>query len=152
MRFSVFVLLLGCALAHAETFNDCIMDNMKGVGSSPEAMMVRQACRDKVLPFVPAKCNLKLNKLTTEELNKAGPFDSTEVVPIDLEQGKMDCINACLNASYWSKHFGDCAPQMVSTRFMAVGCHCAACCLMVSEIGVTFFSLSRIENRIFLTV
>ena len=55
MRHSVIALLFCCTLAQAETYNECILDNMKGVGSQAGAYLVNKACRDKVLPYVPDK-------------------------------------------------------------------------------------------------
>jgi hypothetical protein len=115
MRFSVFVLFLGCALAQAETYNDCILENMKGVGSQAGAYLVNKACREKALPYVPAKCQPHFGQLTQEEIdegNNAEPPSAAVVKAAELasEQRLRDCINSCLNASYLSKHFGDCAP------------------------------------------
>lgn len=112
----------GCALA--ETFNDCILENMKGIGSHAAAVMVRKACRDKVLPYVPAKCQKKLWKEPAEVTQGGNFFDqfdkvapkgmnrlyddptSKATIPVDITID--ECVTVCLNASYWSKTFGDC--------------------------------------------
>jgi len=92
----LLVLLALSGTVAAETYNDCILENMKGVGGDAAARLVRKACRDKVLPYVPAMC---LPKPTNTE--QGSLFDH---IPNEA------CIEKCLNAGYWAKTFGDCKP------------------------------------------
>lgn len=49
--------------AFAETYNDCILENMKGIGSREAAGLVMMACKSKVLPYEPAKCKTNLRPI-----------------------------------------------------------------------------------------
>jgi len=77
----------------AGEYNDCILENMKSVATPPAAYAIKQACREKSLPDAPAKCK----DLQVEGL-------SNPYIKIIAEY----CIEECMKASYWSKHFGDC--------------------------------------------
>ena len=102
MRHSVIALLFCCTLSQAETYNECILDNMKGVGSQAGAYLVNKACRNKVLPYVPKKCK-QHSPVTTKE-------DEIDKFLDAYAPSYQYCVNECLNASFWSKHFVDCAP------------------------------------------
>jgi len=54
----LLVLLALSGTVAAETYNDCILENMKGVGGDVAARLVRKACENKVLAYVPKKCNV----------------------------------------------------------------------------------------------
>lgn len=84
----------------AGEFSDCILDNMKGVATQSGAFQIRQACKEKALPYVPAKCYV-----SAKDLSSSNPFDKFVRLPDNKDE---DCINNCMNASYWSKRFGDC--------------------------------------------
>jgi hypothetical protein len=78
-------------------YSDCILENMKGVNDRLAVIQVKSACREKALPYVQAKCYIK----DTPSSNPPGQWDQLFI----KDEG---CINNCLNASYWSKHFGEC--------------------------------------------
>lgn len=99
MRYMLCLLVLVAGSLHAETYNECILENMKGVGSQYGAALVNKACREKALPQAPAKC-VRLRTLADVD-----PWNTSNRNPAYLS-----CINSCLNASEWSKHFGECAP------------------------------------------
>jgi hypothetical protein len=94
----------------AGEYSDCILENMKGVNDRFAASHIKIACREKALPYVPAKCK----KPIQIQANFFDQFDTKpkwdELSPVDPFSAIAtdSCINNCLNASYWSKHFGDC--------------------------------------------
>jgi len=98
--------------AAAETYNECILENMKGVGGDVAARLVHKACRDKVLPYVPAACKkIVMPQRSIESDKKTSGRDALDnwldaVGPVLAEE----CVQKCLNASYLSKTFGDCKP------------------------------------------
>lgn len=79
----------------AGEYSDCILENMRNVGTDAAANAIRHACRKKALPYIPAKCN---DIAPPTEINEFSIFDDTPA----------GCINSCLDASFWSKHFGEC--------------------------------------------
>ena len=85
----------------AGQYSDCILENMKGVNVQSAAYLVKIACKEKALPYVPAKC------YTSDEQRAA--FALLDLHPsFDEYIINSECIDKCLNASYLSKHFGDC--------------------------------------------
>jgi hypothetical protein len=91
----------GCGLA--ETFNECVLENMKGVGSQAGAFMVRKACRDKVLPHIPARC-YELTGLQEAELKEAGKpwFDFAMQKPeVNNCIEKKGCPCECCRHKIW---------------------------------------------------
>jgi hypothetical protein len=117
MKIVFGFLLLLAGPASAETYNECILNNMKGIGSNVGANLVRRACKDKVLPHIPAKCIRKLVQINEtpsgnpfDRFDKARPHPASRYRPGYVEVVDQGCINSCLNASFWSKRFGDCSP------------------------------------------
>ena len=87
----------------AGEYSDCILENMKGVNDRLAVIQVKSACREKALPYVPAKC------YRTEEQANMLPNIPNMPIPSFGEFIKdSECIDNCLNASFLSKHFGDC--------------------------------------------
>lgn len=84
----------------AGEYSDCILENMKGVNVQSAANQVKIACREKALPYIPAKC------YRTEE--QAKMLLNIPNLSYDEYSKNSECIEKCLNASFWSKHFGDC--------------------------------------------
>lgn len=158
--FIFVILMLVSGSIRAETFNECILENMKGVMGDVAARMVYKACRETVLPHTPGKClskwaqvfnaAIESNEKTLKNLaDKAAssppgnyvyndnrpitsltsslewqdlpplepyivnghPISAPYIEPYEsANTAKESCINTCLNASAWSKKFGDCAP------------------------------------------
>ncbi|HSN23625.1 MAG TPA: hypothetical protein VLS45_05575, partial [Methylomicrobium sp.] len=64
---------------------------------------IKQACKEKALPYVPANCkNLTLKHPVSIQYTEFSESYSA------LNEKDIECVNKCLDASYWSKHFGDC--------------------------------------------
>lgn len=100
MKKILFLIALISLPAQAGLFgnyDDCVLDNMKEGLSTAGVLAVKQSCRNKYpsKPYVPEKCRDIMNS------NEDGRTFN-ELFPQEA------CINKCLNASYWSKHFGDC--------------------------------------------
>lgn len=51
----LFILLISESCFAGE-YSDCILENMKGVNDRFAARQVKSACREKALPYIPAKC------------------------------------------------------------------------------------------------
>jgi len=97
----IVALLLYSFSARSETYTDCLLSNTKTVVLQSEILLIKRACRNQALPFVPAKCK-KPSDISKPHVN---PFDKFEDPGID-----QDCIGRCLDASAWSKQSGDCSP------------------------------------------
>ena len=102
----------------AGEYSDCILENMKGVSSAGETFAIKQACREKALPYVPEKCRKTLGDIlrqhgfdTPEPTGHIDP--NSDSLARHISSSSEDCINSCLNASYWSKHFGDCKEWII---------------------------------------
>ena len=92
----------------AGEYSDCILENMKGVASMGEATSTtKQACREKALPYVPEKCRATLGDILRQH-GIDTPETNSDSIARQLSSSNKDCINSCLDATYWSKNFGDC--------------------------------------------
>lgn len=87
--------------AFAVNYSDCILENMKNVSSQAAVAMVHSACYKKALPQVPDKC---------KQFPVAPEFYSVPSGERDPYEIFNKCIRGCLDASWWSKNFGDCKP------------------------------------------
>jgi hypothetical protein len=112
----LLLILLISEPCFAGEYSDCILENMKGVNNGFAAHQIKNACREKALPYVPAKCIEDIPNISSE--NKIGSYqeggsDNRSLLERLANVGPVNtvnfaCIEECLNASYWSKHFGDC--------------------------------------------
>jgi hypothetical protein len=84
-----------CALvmspAFGDSFNDCILENMKGVQDRLAALEIRNACLEKTTP---KKCR----ELLPHKNPQTGVFD------FSLEH----CLEQCQEASLWARYVGEC--------------------------------------------
>jgi hypothetical protein len=87
----------------AGEYSDCILENMKGMSTSA----LKQACREKALPYVPEKCRATLGDILRQH-GIDTPETNSDSIARQLSSSNKDCINSCLDATYWSKNFGDC--------------------------------------------
>ena len=100
------ILLLAVLISEsclAGEYSDCILENTKGINDSLIARQIEAACRKQSLPYVPAKCrNLPLTHTPSSQFSGlVGNYKA-------LTATDADCVESCLDASYWSKHFGEC--------------------------------------------
>lgn len=134
----VCILLPVCASASLlgpSDYNECIIEGMKGVQSDVAARAVRQACRSQFpentkKEKVPKKCSSipkyaaqkeqvaaplsgsKTGGITVELLEQWDAEIGPDIAPIPrLNPAYTKCIQECENASFYSKHFGECKPQ-----------------------------------------
>jgi len=93
--------------ASAGPYEDCILQNMKGVQAQAAAGAIMRACKEKTTPKKCRGAELrsrfegvgKENGPRERFGNKPGAFD-------DLLS--TECLKECADASYWSRTFGDC--------------------------------------------
>ena len=93
---SLFSLLAytGCA---NESYEDCILNNVKGVTDKQALTMIRNACREKTAAPIPKKCR------DISEENTA--LFSWEKDASEREK----CITKCKESGWWDKTFGSCS-------------------------------------------
>ena len=92
----------------AGEYSDCILENMNGVSSTAgTTSAIKQACREQALPYVPEKCRATLGDILRQH-GYDTPETNSDSIARHLSSSNEDCINSCLNATYWSKKFGDC--------------------------------------------
>jgi hypothetical protein len=84
----MLLILLISAPCFSGEYSDCILENMKGIGTQSAAMLIKQACREKALPYEPAKCKSTFNNIEREVMKEG-------------HLSEVSCIDKCLNASYW---------------------------------------------------
>lgn len=86
----------------AETYDDCVLKNVKGVQSEAAVRAVRAACYSKTLP---RKCvdeaNLRPTGGTLADLYPE-LYGSTK---------RERCIQECRSASWFSRTWGECSPR-----------------------------------------
>lgn len=98
-------------LAQAGPYEDCILQNMKGVQATNAANAVMRACKEKTTP---KKCrnigyevvNQPANffdKFDVKGARKAG-YQDPEIIAAMTEL----CLKECAEATYWSRTFGEC--------------------------------------------
>lgn len=104
----LFILLISESCFAGE-YSDCILENMKGVNDRFAARQVKSACREKALPYIPAKCiDMNAEKKIDDSSIAGMPYEEFRAKYLTNNELYSMCIEKCLNASYWSKHFGDC--------------------------------------------
>ena len=104
----VVVLVCVSAGAIAGPYEDCILQNMKGVQAQAAAGAIMRACKEKTTP---KKCREAVIRGNDPDFSKGGvlaPFADLPVSPIYLKQLLDQCLVECATASYWSRTFGEC--------------------------------------------
>lgn len=112
MKYITFLIILfisqntfAWSLFGNQTFDECILENMKGVTSDVAASSIRQACREKTKGSVAAPCKDRL--LTNEELAKltiaATLYNNLNSINFEVYNGNRDIeikeINITISAS-----------------------------------------------------
>lgn len=113
-----FALLLSITplFSSAETLQECLLENLKGVNDKHVAAMIRKACEEKT---VPKKCRGKSKESQLVEGGKAEP-DSSGKIDLDALEKTLrtrprspspydKCLEECKRAGYWSRHYGECS-------------------------------------------
>lgn len=98
---SILLLSLLISLTHTscagESYEDCILKNVKGVTDKQALSMIRNACREKTAAPIPKKCrDIKEDYF--------GFLGGGSIGPSELEK----CIAECLESGWWERTFGSC--------------------------------------------
>lgn len=100
MKKLVLILALASSATFAETYSECILENMKNAGGNAAAILIKNACEEEVLPYIPKKCFSYGEHIM---------FKGEDVIlNPENDPNVLSCKKKCLDASYWSKNFGDC--------------------------------------------
>jgi hypothetical protein len=96
------------ASAWAGPYEDCILQNMKGVSDRAAAVAVRKACEVKTTPKL---CRDDANNMQRASFDvtgarKAGYTDQEIYVYL-----RNLCVKECAESSWWSRTFGDCKTE-----------------------------------------
>lgn len=113
MKRAIVALLASVALpVHAGPYEDCILQNMKGVQAQAAAGAVMRACREKTTPQRCRAAHLKSRFVDFEPVadKDKKPWDGLYWNKPDVpDQADLDaCLKKCADASYWSRTFGEC--------------------------------------------
>lgn len=96
--------------AVAGPFEDCILQNMKGVQERVAAQAVYTACKEKTTP---KKCrDAALQKPIPMDVTdiKTGKVSNIMVEPLEISgEMRKQCLAECASASIWSRTFGECS-------------------------------------------
>ena len=99
-RAIVITLICYCQIATAGPFEDCILQNMKGVQAQAAAGAINRACREKTTP----------KKCRDSALQKPSAWDAVGTPSYEyVRQIREQCLAECTSASYWSRTFGECS-------------------------------------------
>lgn len=85
----------------AETYGECVANKTRPPVLYSEILLAQKTCRNKLLPYVPAKCK----RSAAEIKMPVNPFDRFDDPHVD-----QACVERCLDANIWSRRSGDCAP------------------------------------------
>lgn len=108
MWFILAALGFSALIAVAGPYEDCILQNMKGVQAQAAASAIMRACKEKTTP---KKCrDSELGKPRWIENETKAPWKAwatptAETLAVDRE----NCLEQCAEASYWSRTFGECS-------------------------------------------
>jgi len=100
------------AIALAGPYEDCILQNMKGVQAQAAAFAVQRACKEKTTPKKCRAAELRSRFVDMEPVADKGkmPWERNWGRQIAPDQTDLDaCIKECADASYWSRTFGECS-------------------------------------------
>ena len=111
----VVVLVCVSAGAIAGPFEDCILQNMKGVQAQNAANAIARACREKTTPSKCRDSNLRPTLTPSWGRMETDPATGKpQWIPLDyVTEGQFAeaykaCLQSCADASYWSRTFGEC--------------------------------------------
>lgn len=126
--FMFIFLMMSSALPKsllAETYEECLLENLKGVNNKSVMNAVRSACKRKTTP---KKCREILDKpyeefKSNETIGREFAADMDAMIKGELEPLKyidqetiqrketalQNCINECEREGMYSRHFGECS-------------------------------------------
>jgi hypothetical protein len=100
----------------AGPYEDCILQNMRGVQASNAALAIAGACREKTTPYRCKAIQIEqrippegaFDDLVRSRGGKANIFDQFDSRADKINTEKSACLAQCATASYWSRTFGEC--------------------------------------------
>ena len=101
------VLCVFATSAQSGPYEDCILQNMKGVQAQAAACAIMRACREKVTPKKCRDANLKAQVTSADNDKKPQERDWGSL--INWDQFVLECLKACASSSWWDRTFGECA-------------------------------------------
>lgn len=114
---SVFLWVVVCPqIVRAESYEDCILDHMKGVSDRLAAANVREACAVKAIPKM-CKQDYRtgfLDRYQRPASDRHSPNDDWIYQAFgsqsDSEYAKFEaCMKKCEGAGFWDRTFGSCS-------------------------------------------
>lgn len=111
-RWQCLAIVLSIATsATAGPYEDCILQNMKGVQAHNAASAIARACREKTTPKRCRAAALK-ERIVDLDANKNSGMSAARGAGYSDEEleafWKDVCFKECADASYWSRTFGEC--------------------------------------------
>lgn len=105
MLLSLFISLTNISCA-GESYEDCILNNVKGVTDKQALSMIRNACAEKTAAPIPKKCrDLPLQQSDFWARSGGTLRLSVPTGPPYQEE----CIAECKKSGWWEKTFGSCS-------------------------------------------
>lgn len=97
MRHLIVIVLLGISsLAHSGGYEDCFLENSKGVTDQARVEEIRNICREK---HTAQKCR--------KYLPHNQPAGTSEMELSMAEESLKACLATCANASFVTRNFGN---------------------------------------------
>lgn len=108
--------------ARSETYEECVLENIKGANDQRVLMTIKSACREKTLP---KKCrkiqNAPVSAVDSPDAGENGIKSDTwleQLIKKDdpsyryqaKEEEIENCVAECRTAGLWSRTFGECSP------------------------------------------
>ena len=89
----------------AGPYEDCILQNMKGVQATNAANAIARACKEKTTPKKCRDAAIMERFVPIAEDNKTPPSRTWAAFDDFM---KAECLKECAEANYWSRTFGEC--------------------------------------------
>jgi hypothetical protein len=93
--------------AQAESYQDCILNNMKYANNSVASLQIKNACLDKTTP---KKCRPYLEHNFDNYLKKKNGYTFDELT-MPSEQLLSQCLEQCEEAVLFERKFGECSTE-----------------------------------------
>lgn len=101
LLLSLFISLTNISCA-GESYEDCILNNVKGVTDKQALSMIRDACAKKTaapIP-IPKKCR---------DIEGYGDLSPALRMRLSGPSEREKCIDECLESGWWERTFGSCS-------------------------------------------
>lgn len=109
MRTLVMLVTIWPIVATAGPYEDCILQNMKGVQAQAAAGAIMRACKEKTTPVKCRTLTTNPRPTLTDQASGTKPWERDWSKPNFFDQFDLDaCIKECAAASWWDRTFGEC--------------------------------------------